>query len=71
MKSGTISSIGYKRGYGFITPNGKDRNKKNDIFFHCTRVVDPDFFKIKVDDRVDYIETIRNGSLQAVDVVAY
>ena len=71
MKSGTITSIGYRGGYGFITPNGKDSNKENDIFFHCTKVVDPNFLELKVDDRVDYIEAMRNESLQAVDVVAY
>ena len=71
MKSGTITSIGYKRGYGFITPNGKEKNKENNIFFHCTNVVDPKFRELKVDDRVDYIEAMRNESLQAVDVVAY
>lgn len=72
MKSGTITSIGYKRGYGFITPEGKDgRVKENNIFFHCTNVVDPKFRELKVNDRVDYIEAMRNESLQAVDVVAY
>ena len=33
MKSGTITSIGYRGGYGFITPNGKEKNKENNIFF--------------------------------------
>lgn len=72
MKSGTIYSVGIKKGFGFITPEGKDgRVKENNIFFHCTNVVDPKFRELKVNDRVDYIEAMGNESLQAVDVVAY
>ena len=49
----------------------KRKTKRIIYFFHCTNVVDPKFRELKVDDRVDYIEAMRNESLQAVDVVAY
>lgn len=71
MKSGKIHSIRFKAGYGFITPDGMESKRKNNIFFHCSKVVDPNFNDLKVNDRVDYIQIDTHKGHEAIDVVAY
>lgn len=74
MKTGNIQYINKEKGFGFITPSGKDASVKgNNVFFHCSKVVDPEFKELEVDDMVNYLEEESNKGFgkQAVDVVAY
>ena len=74
MKTGNIQYINKEKGFGFITPSGKDASVKgNNVFFHLSKVVDPEFKELEVDDMVNYLEEESNKGFekQAVDVVAY
>lgn len=72
VESGTIRSINFSRGYGFITKEGKDgKNKENNVFFHRSNVVDPSFDDLELNDKVDYTLTETDKGAAAVNVVAY
>lgn len=72
METGNIQYINKEKGFGFITPSGKDASVKgNNIFFHCSRVVDLKFEDIQINDKVGYTEEESQKGLQAVNVAAY
>lgn len=72
MESGIILYINRPKGYGFITPLGKDkRNKDNNLFFHHSKVVEPTFRELERGDLVDYKKTYRHKGDQAVDLVVH
>lgn len=71
MKTGNIHYINKEKGFGFITPLGKDSSiKENNVFFHCTRVVEPKFEELERLDKVDYLELDTEKGITAVDIVA-
>lgn len=65
-KTGRIVTLKLEKGYGFIKP---DEEGKENVFFHCSRVLSPNFDVMKMNERVEYLEekTLR-GSV-AADVV--
>ena len=40
---GTISGKNEEKGFGFITPEGMDDIKENNVFFHTSALVDVSF----------------------------
>lgn len=61
MKTGTVQWFNDKKGYGFIRPEGEDK----DIFVHASGLIDV----IKQDDEVEFEIGQRNGKQIAEDVV--
>ena len=50
MARGTIKSLQYDRGFGFITPD----DGSADLFFHMTTVVGTAFAQLQRGQRVEY-----------------
>lgn len=50
MAQGTIKSIRDDRGFGFIAPDGEDK----DIFFHSSAVEDRQFDQLREGQRVEF-----------------
>ena len=64
-KTGTIVTMQKEKGYGFIKP---DEEGKENLFFHCSRVLIPRYEDLQVEERVEYLEEKTAKGLQAVDV---
>ena len=70
MATGTIKSMLYDKGFGFIAPDGEG-GRGTDLFFHQSAVADHGFDSLRQGQRVEYNEEPdpRNASRQrAVDV---
>ncbi len=65
IKTGTIKTIIYDRGFGFIN----NTETKEDVFFHVTGCVDPVFNELKEEMKVNYLESTRNERPIAIGVV--
>jgi CspA family cold shock protein len=70
MATGTIKSLLYDKGFGFIAPDGAPA-RGGDIFFHQSAVANHDFDRLREGQRVRFDEEPdpRNASRQrAVNV---
>ena len=63
-KTGVITRIIYKNGYGFI--KAKDGQ---DYFFHMTGVVEPDFKILKEGDNVEFLQETTAKGEKAIKIV--
>lgn len=70
MATGTIKSMLYDKGFGFIAPDGAS-GQGSDLFFHQSAVVDGSFDSLRQGQRVEFAQEPdpRNASRQrAVNV---
>ncbi len=70
MATGTIKSMLYDKGFGFIAPDGAS-GRGTDLFFHQSAVVDTNFDSLREGQRVEFTQEPdpRNTSRQrAVNV---
>ncbi len=51
---GTIASKNEEKGFGFITPEGMENMKENNVFFHTTALEGMSFEEIQVGDVVEF-----------------
>ena len=51
---GIISGKNDEKGFGFITPEGKDDMKENNIFFHSSALVGVSFDELQKGDMVEF-----------------
>lgn len=63
-KTGTIITLKKDKGFGFIKPDTEGEN----IFFHASRVLNPAYDVLKINERVEYLEESTAKGTQAVDV---
>jgi CspA family cold shock protein len=71
MATGTIKSMLYDKGFGFIAPDG-EAGRGTDLFFHQSAVVNNDFDSLRQGQRVEFTQEPdpRNASRQrAVNVM--
>jgi cold shock CspA family protein len=66
MHEGTVKTVNFQRGFGFIR-----RSKNEDIFFHCTSIVDREtleFGEQMIERRVkfDVVQTARGPQAKNV-----
>jgi len=52
MSQGKIKTIVADKGFGFITPEGKGKQK--DLFFHCSELQNAEFDALEVGDFVTF-----------------
>ncbi len=62
--TGVIKKKNDEKGYGFITPEGKDK----DLFFHSKSLVGITFEEIKEGDNVSFDEESSPKGMNAVNV---
>ncbi|MDQ7814181.1 MAG: cold shock domain-containing protein [Patescibacteria group bacterium] len=53
---GTISSKNEEKGFGFITPEGKEDNRDNNIFFHTSSLEGISFEELQKGTAVEFDE---------------
>ncbi len=53
---GTISGKNEEKGFGFITPEGKEDNRDNNIFFHSTSLEGVSFDELQKGTMVEFDE---------------
>ncbi len=69
MSTGTIRWFNKTKGYGFIIPDGEDKdNKTNDVFLHITVLEKTGLRYVEEGQFVQFDAEIRNGRLRAVSV---
>lgn len=70
-KTGTIIVKVNEKGFGFIKPDGAVSREEN-LFFHATDVLCPEFACLMIGDRVEFLvkEVNKGNGKAAYDVVA-
>lgn len=51
---GTIAGKNDEKGFGFITPEGMEDTKENNVFFHTTACEDGVFAQLQKGDMVEF-----------------
>ena len=65
---GKISGINGEKGFGFITEEGKEDKKENNVFFHSSALVGVSFDSLQIGSMVEYdVEASEKGP-RAVNV---
>lgn len=65
---GTISGKNDEKGFGFITPDGKEDTKENNVFFHTTALEGVTFEELVKGFAVEYDEEASEKGPRAVHV---
>lgn len=65
---GTIAGKNDEKKFGFITPEGKEDKKENNVFFHFTSLVGVTFEELNKGDMVSYDEEASEKGPRAVNV---
>ena len=69
MSTGNIRWFNKTKGYGFIVPDGEDKeNKTNDVFLHITVLEKTGLRYVEEGQFVQFEAEIRNGRLRAISV---
>ena len=71
LQEGTIKTINYDKGYGFLTPIGGNKQKgrgRNDVFFHFSAL--PDGLSVEQGDKLKFTveKDPRNGKFRAANI---
>ena len=64
MSIGTVKWFSEKKGFGFITPEGEDK----DVFFHGNDLVDVEFNNLNEGDKVTFEKEASEKGPKAVNV---
>jgi len=65
---GTISGKNEEKGFGFITPEGKEDSRDNNIFFHTSSVEGISFEELQKGSMVEFDEEPSEKGPRAVHV---
>jgi CspA family cold shock protein len=65
---GTIAGKNDEKGFGFITPEGKEDKKENNVFFHSTSLEGMSFEEVQVGMKVEFEQQDSPKGLRAVGV---
>lgn len=65
---GTIASKNEEKGFGFITPEGMEDRKENNVFFHTSELDGVSFEELKRGDMVEFEKQPSDRGDRAVGV---
>jgi cold shock protein len=65
---GTIAGKNDEKGFGFITPEGMENKKENNVFFHTTALVNVAFQDLQLGDVVSFDQEASDKGPRAVNV---
>lgn len=65
---GTIAGKNEEKGFGFITPEGMENMKENNVFFHTTALEGISFEEIQIGDVVEFDKQDSDKGPRAVGV---
>ena len=65
---GTIAGKNDEKGFGFITPEGLENKKENNVFFHTTALAGVAFEDLQVGDVVTFDQEASEKGPRAVNV---
>ncbi|MEI7512489.1 MAG: cold shock domain-containing protein [Candidatus Uhrbacteria bacterium] len=66
---GIIAGKNDEKGFGFITPEGKEDKKENNVFFHTTALIDGTVFaELQKGDMVEFDTEASDKGPRAVNV---
>lgn len=65
---GTIAGKNDEKGFGFITPEGMEDKKENNVFFHNSALVGVTFAELNKGDMVSFDQEASEKGPRAVNV---
>ena len=65
---GKISGKNDEKGFGFITPEGMEDMKQNNVFFHSSALVGVSFDELRLQDVVEFDTEASDKGPRAVNV---